>query len=109
MGKGKAVSNTQARIKEDVEKHPVILFMKGSKLMPLCGFSGRVVEILSQCGVDFETRNVLEDDELRQGIKEFSNWPTLPQLYVDGKFVGGCDIVMQLHEQGELEKILMRK
>ncbi|MCB1110265.1 MAG: Grx4 family monothiol glutaredoxin [Chlamydiia bacterium] len=96
----------QQQIKEDIENHPILLFMKGTKLMPLCGFSGRVVEILNSFGVDYETRNVLEDEALRQGIKEFSNWPTLPQLYVRGKFIGGCDIVTQLHEQGELENIL---
>lgn len=80
--------------------------MKGTKMMPLCGFSGQVVEILNGFGVDYETRNVLEDDALRQGIKDYSGWPTLPQLYINGKFIGGCDIVMQLHEQGELEKLL---
>ena len=96
----------QQQIKEDIENHPILLFMKGTKLMPLCGFSGRVVEILNAFGIAYETRNVLEDDALRQGIKQFSNWPTLPQLYVRGKFIGGCDIVTQLHEQGELENIL---
>jgi len=106
MEKGKTVSTIQERIKKDVETHPVILFMKGSKLMPLCGFSGQVVGVLSEFGIDFETRNVLEDDELRQGIKTYSNWPTLPQLYIKGEFIGGCDIVMQLHEQGKLEKLL---
>lgn len=108
MGKGKTMSTVQERIKKDIETHPVILFMKGSKLMPLCGFSGQVVEVLSGFGIDFETRNVLEDDELRQGIKTYSNWPTLPQLYIKGEFIGGCDIIMQLHEQGELEKLLRR-
>ncbi len=100
------MSTMQERIKKDVETHPVILFMKGSKMMPLCGFSGQVVEVLNDLGIDFDTRNVLEDDELRQGIKMYSNWPTLPQLYIGGQFIGGCDIVMQLHEQGELEKLL---
>ena len=108
MGEGKIVNTIQERIQKDVETHPVILFMKGSKLMPLCGFSGQVVEILHSLGIDFETRNVLEDDELRQGIKTYSNWPTLPQLYINGEFIGGCDIVMQLHEQGKLEKLLKR-
>jgi len=106
MEKGKSMSTTQEQIKEDIKNNPVILFMKGSKLMPLCGFSGRVVAILDQLGANFETRNVLEDDELRQGIKEYSNWPTLPQLYINGEFIGGCDIVMQLHEEGELQKLL---
>jgi len=98
----------QEEIKKDIENHPVILFMKGSKLMPLCGFSARVVDILNQHGVEYETRDVLKDDALRQGIKEFSNWPTLPQLYVQGKFIGGCDIVMQLHDEGKLETMLKR-
>ncbi|QVL56562.1 MAG: Grx4 family monothiol glutaredoxin [Simkaniaceae bacterium] len=102
------MSTVQEKIKKDIETHPVILFMKGSKLMPLCGFSGQVVEVLSGFGIEFETRNVLEDDELRQGIKTYSNWPTLPQLYIKGEFIGGCDIIMQLHEQGELEKLLRR-
>ena len=100
------MSTTQEQIKEDIKNNPVILFMKGSKLMPLCGFSGRVVEILNHLGAIFEIRNVLEDDELRQGIKKYSNWPTLPQLYINGEFIGGCDIVMQLHEEGELQKLL---
>lgn len=98
----------QEEIKKDIENHPVILFMKGSKLMPLCGFSARVVDILNQHGVEYETRDVLKDDALRQGIKEFSNWPTLPQLYIQGKFIGGCDIVMQLHDEGKLETMLKR-
>ena len=106
MEKGKSMSTTQEQIKEDIKNNPVILFMKGSKLMPLCGFSGRVVEILNQLGANFEIRNVLEDDELRQEIKKYSNWPTLPQLYINGEFIGGCDIVMQLHEEGELQKLL---
>jgi monothiol glutaredoxin len=102
-------SDTQAifkAIEADTKTHPVLLFMKGSKLMPLCGFSARVVEILNQCGVQYETRNVLEDEELRQGIKEFSNWPTIPQLYVRGEFIGGCDIVTELFQSGELEALL---
>lgn len=94
------------QIRADIEAHPVILYMKGSKLMPMCGFSARVVQILKEVGVDFETRNVLEDDNLRQGIKEVSDWPTLPQLYVNKEFIGGCDIVSELYEQKELEQIL---
>lgn len=93
-------------IKEDVKKHPVILYMKGSKAMPLCGFSGRVVEILKDLNVEFETRDVLKNEELRQAIKEYSDWPTLPQLYINGEFIGGCDIVSELYENGELEKLL---
>lgn len=106
MERGTKVSEIEEKIKEDIKKHPVILFMKGSKLMPLCGFSGQVVQILSGYGVPFETRNVLDDDDLRQGIKTFSNWPTIPQLYVQEKFIGGCDIVMQLHQEGKLKEIL---
>lgn len=102
------MSGIQEEIKNDIDNHKVILFMKGSKLMPLCGFSARVVEVLNQLGVDFETRDVLQNDELRQGIKEFSNWPTLPQLYIEGKFIGGCDIVLQLHEEGKLESLIRR-
>ncbi|MCP5506007.1 MAG: Grx4 family monothiol glutaredoxin [Chlamydiales bacterium] len=102
------MSEIQEKIKHDIDSHKVILFMKGSKLMPLCGFSARVVEVLNQLGVDFETRDVLQDDILRQGIKDYSNWPTLPQLYVEGKFIGGCDIVLQLHEEGKLETLLGR-
>lgn len=94
------------QIKEDIEKYPVILYMKGTKLMPQCGFSARVVEILEECGADFETRNVLESDLLRQGIKDFSNWPTIPQLYINGEFIGGCDIVTQMRDTGELQELL---
>ncbi|MCB1108330.1 MAG: Grx4 family monothiol glutaredoxin [Chlamydiia bacterium] len=94
------------QIKADVEKHPIILYMKGSKLMPMCGFSAQVVEILFSLGVPFETRNVLEDDQLRSSIKEFSNWPTLPQLYIKGEFIGGCDVVTELFESGQLQKMV---
>ena len=94
------------QIKQEIETHPVILYMKGSKVMPMCGFSAQVVNILTELGVDFETRDVLQDDELRSSIKLFSNWPTLPQLYINGEFIGGCDIVTQLFEQGELKKLL---
>ena len=100
------MSEIQEKIKNDIEKHPVILFMKGSKLLPLCGFSARVVEVLIQLDVPFETRDVLQDDALRQGIKDYSNWPTLPQLYIEGKFIGGCDIVLQLHKEGKHQSLL---
>ncbi|MCP5492766.1 MAG: Grx4 family monothiol glutaredoxin [Chlamydiales bacterium] len=93
-------------IADDLKNNRVLLYMKGSKLMPMCGFSARVVDILSQMKVDFETRDVLQDDELRASIKEHSNWPTLPQLYIDGEFIGGCDIVTELFQTGELKKIL---
>ena len=94
------------QIEADIEAHPVILFMKGNKETPLCGFSSRVVDILTDLGVDFETRDVLEDDDLRSAIKEFSDWPTLPQLYINGEFIGGCDIVTELHRTGELRELL---
>ncbi len=95
-----------ARIKELLEAQRVVLFMKGNKLFPQCGFSAQVLGILKQSGVPFETHNILQDADLRQGLKEYSNWPTYPQLYVDGKLVGGCDIVTELHENGELSKLL---
>ena len=100
------MSDIKKKIEEDIKSNPVVLFMKGSKLMPQCGFSARVVHILNQLGVDYITRDVLQDDNLRQGIKEFSDWPTIPQLYIDGEFIGGCDIACELHETGELEKLL---
>ena len=81
--------------------------MKGTKQMPLCGFSAKVVNLLKNLQIDFETRNVLEDDELREGIKAYSNWPTLPQLYIGGTFIGGCDIVTELYESGELKELLV--
>jgi monothiol glutaredoxin len=97
---------TQERIKQIVTDNPVVLFMKGTAQFPMCGFSGRAVQILKACGVDkLYTVNVLEDDEVRQGIKEFSNWPTIPQLYVKGEFVGGSDIMMEMYENGELRQL----
>lgn len=86
----------------------VVLFMKGNKMFPQCGFSAHVVGLLKASGVQFDTHNILADADLRQGLKELSNWPTFPQLYVDGKLVGGCDIVSELHESGELAKILQQ-
>ena len=96
------MSDAQPRIKEMVEKNKVLLFMKGNKSIPQCGFSSRVVAVLKSEGIPFETVNVLADPEIRDGIKQFSNWPTIPQLYVNGKFIGGCDIVTEMHESGEL-------
>jgi len=93
-------------IKNDVSSNKVVLYMKGNKLMPQCGFSARVVDILIQLGVPFETRDVLQDDVLRQAIKEFSDWPTLPQLYIGGEFIGGCDIVTEMFQNGELKALL---
>ena len=95
-----------AKIRQDIEQNPIVLFMKGSKSFPQCGFSAQVLTLLAKYKVAFETRNVLEDEALRQGIKEFSSWPTVPQLYVRGKFVGGSDIVTDLDQKGELEALL---
>ncbi len=92
-----------------VDKNPVMLFMKGDKQFPQCGFSARVVQILTHVGVDFETENVLGSPEMRQGIKDFSQWPTIPQLYVKGEFIGGCDIVTDMYQSGELESLLAEK
>ena len=95
--------NVQEQIKNIVEENSVMLFMKGSPDFPQCGFSGRLVQILQACGVQFASADVLSDDNIRQGIKEFSNWPTIPQLYVNGEFVGGSDIVTEMYESGELQ------
>ncbi len=94
------------RIRGDVEKNDVVLFMKGTPVFPQCGFSAAVVQVLTQLGVKFKGVNVLEDPEIRDGIKRFSDWPTIPQLYVKGEFVGGCDIVREMYETGELNELL---
>ncbi|HYM18071.1 MAG TPA: Grx4 family monothiol glutaredoxin [Micropepsaceae bacterium] len=99
----------QDKIAKDVAENDVMLFMKGTPVFPQCGFSAAVVHILSELGVKFKSVDVLKDPEIRQGIKEFSNWPTIPQLYVKGEFVGGCDIVREMFEQGELESFLAGK
>ena len=97
----------QAQIKEIVTSHPVVLFMKGSAKFPQCGFSGRAIQILQACGVtDPYTVNVLEDEGIRQGIKDFSNWPTSPQLYIKGEFIGGSDIMTEMYQSGELQQAL---
>ena len=109
-----ALASTQdfsSSVKEDIQKeidtHPVVLFMKGTKYMPQCGFSAAVVQVLMHYGLeDFRDINVLSSPELRQGIKDFTNWPTVPQLYVKGEFIGGCDIVREMHESGELKDVL---
>ena len=103
------MSDAQQRIDELVKQNDILLFMKGSASFPMCGFSGRAVQILKACGVDpqqVKTVNVLEDDAIRQGIKEYSNWPTIPQLYVRGEFIGGSDIMMEMYESGELQQVL---
>ena len=94
------------RIQGIIEGNDVVLFMKGTKHFPQCGFSATVVEVLRRSGSDFQDVNVLEDPAIRQGIKEFTNWPTIPQLYVRGEFVGGCDIVREMYENGELDAVL---
>jgi monothiol glutaredoxin len=103
------MSDPQQRIDQLVKNSDVLLFMKGDASFPQCGFSGRAIQILKACGVDpkaVTTVNVLEDDEVRQGIKEYSNWPTIPQLYVKGEFIGGSDIMMEMYQSGELQQVL---
>lgn len=101
--------NTQQRIDELVKNNDILLFMKGNASFPMCGFSGRAVQLLKACGVDAKaitTVNVLEDDAIRQGIKDYSQWPTIPQLYIKGEFIGGSDIMMEMYESGELRQLL---
>ena len=101
------MSDVQQRIDQIVKGHKVVLFMKGTAQFPMCGFSGRAVQVLKACGVnEMTTVNVLEDEEIRQGIKEYANWPTIPQLYVNGAFVGGSDIMMEMYQAGELQQVL---
>ena len=97
----------QDQIKSEISSQDVVLFMKGTPQFPMCGFSGRAVQILKACGVkELTTVNVLEDEAVRQGIKEYANWPTIPQLYINGEFVGGSDIMMEMYEAGELQQAL---
>ena len=96
-------------IESEVKSNDVVLFMKGTPQFPMCGFSGQVVQILDYLGVPFKGLNVLESDELRQGIKSYSNWPTIPQLYVKGEFVGGCDIVREMFQANELQQVFKDK
>lgn len=101
------MSDVQQRIQQLVSSSPVVLFMKGTAQFPMCGFSGRAIQILKACGVEQPaTVNVLEDEDVRQGIKTFSNWPTIPQLYVNGEFIGGSDIMMEMYQNGELQTLL---
>ena len=93
-----------SRIKQEIDETPVVLFMKGSPMFPQCGFSAAVVQVLSSAGVKFKGIDVLTDPEIREGIKSFSNWPTIPQLYLKGEFLGGCDIVREMAENGELQE-----
>ena len=103
------MSDINARIDEQVKNNDVFLYMKGTPDFPMCGFSGRVVQILNYLGVDYNSANVLEDQELREGIKAYTNWPTIPQLYVKGEFVGGADIVTEMFQAGELQSHLADK
>jgi monothiol glutaredoxin len=103
------MSDVQQRIDQLVKTNDILLFMKGSASFPMCGFSGRAVQIIKACGVDpkdIATVNVLEDQEIRQGIKDYSSWPTIPQLYVKGEFIGGSDIMREMYESGELQQVL---
>lgn len=103
------MSDTQQRIDDLVKSSPVLLFMKGTASFPQCGFSGRAIQILKACGIDAKdivTVNVLEDEAIRQGIKEYSHWPTIPQLYLKGEFIGGSDIMMEMYESGELKQVV---
>jgi monothiol glutaredoxin len=94
------------RIDNLINQNKIMVFMKGTKLMPMCGFSNNVVQILNTLGVPFETLNILDDSEVRQGIKEYSSWPTIPQVYINGEFVGGSDILIELYQKGELQQIV---
>ena len=103
------MSNAQQRIDSIVKGGRVVLFMKGTAQFPQCGFSGRAIQVLKACGAtELKTVNVLEDDEIRQGIKDYANWPTIPQLYIDGEFVGGSDIMMEMYESGELQQLITK-
>ena len=99
----------QERIRQEITDTPVVLYMKGSPVFPQCGFSAAVVQILGHLGVKFKGVDVLADPQIRQGIKEFSSWPTIPQLYIQGEFLGGCDIIREMYETGELQQVLEQK
>jgi monothiol glutaredoxin len=109
MSETQREGNIQEFIKEAVDKNDVVIFMKGTKKFPMCGFSGAVVNIFNNLGVDFVDYNVLENEELRQGVKEFANWPTIPQIYIKGEFIGGCDITKEMFQSGELQTLLKEK
>ncbi len=104
------MSDIQDTIRQQVSQNRVVLYMKGTPQFPQCGFSSTVAEVLKRCNVaEYASFNVLQDPELRQGIKDFSNWPTVPQLYVDGEFVGGCDIIREMYQTGELQQLLAKE
>ncbi len=100
--------DTQERIKQQVTSDKIVLYMKGSPQFPQCGFSAKATQLLSACGAKFASYDVLSDPDIRQGIKQYSNWPTIPQLYVNGEFVGGCDIMTELFQKGELQKLVAK-
>lgn len=102
---GPAGNGSKARIQQLIHEQPVMLFMKGSPRDPRCGFSRKVVQALGEEGLDFGSFNILSDEAVRQGLKEYSNWPTYPQLYVKGEFIGGCDIILEMHQNGELKQV----
>jgi monothiol glutaredoxin len=103
------MSSTHDKIAAEIAQNDIILFMKGSAKMPLCGFSGKVAGMLTYLGVPFKTINVLEDQDIREGIKAYSQWPTIPQLYIKGEFIGGCDITTEMFQSGELQELLKQK
>jgi len=98
--------NVQDKIRQQVEDNPIILYMKGTPQFPQCGFSGRAVQILNACGAKYATVNVLAEPEIREGIKQFSNWPTIPQLFIKGQLIGGSDIMLELYQKGEMQKLV---
>ena len=104
-----SIVDVSENIKSEIKSHDVVLFIKGTPVFPMCGFSAAIVQVLSDLGVKFNSVNVLESEEMREGIKEFSNWPTIPQLYVKEEFIGGCDIVKEMYEKGELLELFNTK
>lgn len=95
-----------AHIDEQVKKHPILIYMKGTPTFPMCGFSAATIQVFDSLGVPYETVNVLENPAIREGIKRYSNWPTIPQVYINGEFIGGCDIIREMHAKGELEPLV---
>ncbi|MCE9624793.1 MAG: Grx4 family monothiol glutaredoxin [Deltaproteobacteria bacterium] len=100
------MSDVQQKIAQQIQDNKILIFMKGTPAFPQCGFSAAVVDVFNRLGAKYETVNVLDDPEIRDGIKSFSNWPTIPQIYIDGKFVGGCDIVREMYQRGELQPLV---
>ncbi len=100
------MSSVDDRIRSLIDRNKILIFMKGNRVIPMCGFSATVIQVFDRIGVPYETVDVLEEPEIREGVKVFSNWPTVPQVYVDGKFIGGCDIIRDLYERGDLEPLV---